>query len=233
MSGTSEASRATRALARGVGGAPRRPPPPARPAAGPPPAQVDLPAVGDERNVRALTRHAGLAEGDGIVPLFDLALRAVKGAGFEEDHGVRISYGGDHHTLHVVWRDGRDDLEAREGSVHVLQGAGVLGGELNAAAVRAPDYQRHLDLTAGEVADLGGVRVEPAGGRKRGVPGHHPDDGLHPHHRHPAGRPGEAEFAYRGVYYPLRAVLVYEAVGYEVGAAVDADVLDHERAGRV
>jgi hypothetical protein len=32
---------------------------------------------------------------------------------------------------------------------------------------------------------------------------------------------------------PLWAVLVYEAVGYEVGAAVDADVLAHEDDGLV
>ncbi len=118
-------------------------------------------------------------------------------------------------------------------AVHVLEGMGVLGRELDAAAVGAADHQRHLDLPAGEVPDLGGVLDNLVGGQKREVPGHHLDDGLHPHHGHPDGRPGEAELAYRGVYDPFRAVLVYEAVGYEVGAAVDADVLAHEDDGLV
>src|SRR5215203_874277 len=55
-----------------------------------PQAQVDLTAVGYERNVRALAGDAGFAEGYGVVSIFDLALRPVQGAGFQEDHGVRI-----------------------------------------------------------------------------------------------------------------------------------------------
>src|SRR5215207_3760689 len=42
-----------------------------------PQAQVDLTAVGDERNVRALASDAGFAEGYCVVSIFDLALRPV------------------------------------------------------------------------------------------------------------------------------------------------------------
>src|SRR5918997_233806 len=52
---------------------------------GGPQAQVHLPAVGDDRHVRALAGYPGLAERDGVVALLDLALRAVEGAGLEED----------------------------------------------------------------------------------------------------------------------------------------------------
>src|SRR5215216_3492368 len=55
-----------------------------------PQAQVDLPTVGDERNVRALAGDAGFAEGYCVVPVFDLPLRPVQGAGFQEDHGVWV-----------------------------------------------------------------------------------------------------------------------------------------------
>src|SRR5215213_1958744 len=42
-----------------------------------PQAQVDLTAVGDERDVRALAGDAGFAEGYCVVPVFDFALRPV------------------------------------------------------------------------------------------------------------------------------------------------------------
>src|SRR5918997_2999688 len=73
---------------------------------GRPQAQVDLPTVGDERNVRTLTGPAGLAEGDSVISFFDLSFGTVERAGLEEDYGVRVPYGGDHHALHVVGRDG-------------------------------------------------------------------------------------------------------------------------------
>src|SRR5215211_4666094 len=56
-----------------------------------PQTQVDLPTVGDERNVRALAGDADFAEGYCVVSIFDLALRPVKCAGFQEDHGVGVS----------------------------------------------------------------------------------------------------------------------------------------------
>src|SRR5919107_1670218 len=55
-----------------------------------PQAQVDLPAVGYEGDVGAFAGDASLAEGHGVVPLFDLTFGPVKGAGFEEDHGVGV-----------------------------------------------------------------------------------------------------------------------------------------------
>src|SRR3712207_4514551 len=85
-------------------------------------AEVHLAAVGNEGDVGALAGNAGLAELDGVVALLHLALRAVEGAGLEEDHGVGVPYGRDHHALHVVGRHGRDDLEAGEVAVEVLQG---------------------------------------------------------------------------------------------------------------
>src|SRR5829696_4748869 len=58
-----------------------------------PQAQIDLPAVGYERDVRALAGDTGLAEGHGVIPVFDLSLRPVQCAGFEEDHGVWVPDG--------------------------------------------------------------------------------------------------------------------------------------------
>src|SRR5829696_6993864 len=55
-----------------------------------PQTQIDLPAVGDERDVGALAGDASLAEGYGVIPVFDLALRPVEGAGFQEDHRVGV-----------------------------------------------------------------------------------------------------------------------------------------------
>src|SRR5829696_9174322 len=55
-----------------------------------PQTQIYLPAVGDERNVRALAGDAGFAEGYCVVSIFDLALRPVQCAGFQEDHGVGV-----------------------------------------------------------------------------------------------------------------------------------------------
>src|ERR687897_207480 len=55
-----------------------------------PQAQVDLPAVGYQGDVRSLAGDTGLAEGYGVVSILDLALSPVQGAGFEEDHGVGV-----------------------------------------------------------------------------------------------------------------------------------------------
>src|SRR3712207_9540507 len=57
---------------------------------------------------------------------------------------------------------------------------------------------------------------------------HHLDDGPHALHRHADRSPREPELGDGGVYDPPRPVLVDEPVGYEVGAAVDADVLTHQ-----
>src|SRR5215217_1627980 len=77
---------------------------------GGPQAQVHLPAVGDERHVRALAGYASLAEGDGVVAVFHLALGAVERAGLQEDHAVVVADGGEHQTLDVVGRYGGDHL---------------------------------------------------------------------------------------------------------------------------
>src|SRR5215218_5574188 len=193
-----------------------------------PQAQVDLPAVGDERNIRALAGDTGLAEGYGVVSIFDLALRPVQGTGFEEDHGVGVPDRREHHALDVVRGHGRNDLETREVPVEALEGMRVLGRELDASAVGATDHERHLYLPAREIAHLGGVLDDLVCCQKREVPGHHLDHGTHPHHRHADRRACKPVLGNRHVHYPPRPVLVVEAVRYEVGATVDADVLAHE-----
>src|SRR5215207_5189347 len=92
-----------------------------------PHAQVDLPTVGDERNVRALAGDAGFAEGYCVVPVFDLPLRPVQGASFQEDHGVGVPDRREHHALDVVRGYWRDDLETGEVAVETLQGVRMLG----------------------------------------------------------------------------------------------------------
>src|SRR5919112_4181929 len=110
---------------------------------GGPQAQVHLPPVGDERNVRALARYPRLSEGDGVVSLLYFALGAVEGACLEEDDRVGIPHGREHHSLHVVGRNGGDDFEAGEVAVEVLEAVGVLRTELDATAVGASDHHGH------------------------------------------------------------------------------------------
>src|SRR5215204_1948528 len=115
---------------------------------GRPQAQVHLPPVGDERNVRAVARYPRLSERNGVVSLLYLALRPVERTGLEEDNRVRVPHGRDHHSLHVVGRNRGDDLEAGEVTVEVLEAVGVLGGELDAAAVGAADDHGYLHLAS-------------------------------------------------------------------------------------
>src|SRR5215207_1703271 len=193
-----------------------------------PQAQVDLPAVGYEGNVGAFAGGARLAEGYGVVPIFDFAFGTVKGASFQEDHGVGVPDRRQHHALDVVRGHGRHDLETGEVSVEALQGVRMLGRELDASAVGAPDHERHLYLSAREIAHLGGVLDDLVRRQKREVPGHHLDYGAHPHHGHADRGAGKPVLRDRHVHYPLGPIFVVEAVGYEVGAAVDADILAHE-----
>src|SRR5215203_5054926 len=104
----------------------------------------------------------------------------------------------------------------------------MLGRELDASAVGAPDHERHLYLSAREIAHLGGVLDDLVGRQKREVPGHHLDYGSHPHHSHADCGPGKPVLRDRHVHYSLGTVLVVETVGYKVGSTVDADVLTHE-----
>src|SRR5215203_2069538 len=193
-----------------------------------PQAQVDLPAVGDERHVRALAGDAGLAERYGVVAVFHLSLRSVQGAGLQEDHGVGVPYSRNHHALDIVRGDGRHDFQARKVAVEALQRMCVLGRELDATAVGATDHERHFDLAAGEVADLGSVLDDLVRRQEREVPGHHLDDGTHAHHGHADGGADEAVLGDGHVHDALGAVLVVEAVGDKVGAAVDTDILAHQ-----
>src|SRR5215207_9496347 len=193
-----------------------------------PQAQVDLPAVGYEGNVGAFAGGARLAEGYGVVPIFDFAFGTVKGASFQEDHGVGVPDRRQHHALDVVRGHGRHDLETGEVSVEALQGVRMLGRELDASAVGAPDHERHLYLSAREIAHLGGVLDDLVRRQEREVPGHHLDYGPHPHHRHADRGARKPVLGDGHVHYPPWPVLVVEAIGYEVGAAVDADVLAHE-----
>src|SRR5918993_5674025 len=109
----------------------------------------------------------------------------------------------------------------------------VLGRELDAAAVGTTNHQGNFYLSAGEVAHLGGVLDDLVGGEEPEVPGHHLDDGAHPHHGHADRSPDEPILRDRYVHYAFGPVLVVEAVGDEVGAAVDADVLAHQHDGLV
>src|SRR5918992_3471053 len=149
-----------------------------------PQAQVDLAAVCNERHFRALAGDAGLAERYCVIALFDLALRTVQGAGFQEDNGVGVPDRRQHHALDVVRGHRRNDLETGEVAVEALQGVRVLGRELAAATVGAPDHERHLYLPAREIAHFGGVLDDLVRRKKREVPGHHLDHRAHPHHRH-------------------------------------------------
>src|SRR5215217_2821772 len=115
---------------------------------GGPQTQVHLPPVGDERNVRALARYPRLSERNGVVSLLYLALRPIEGAGLQEDNRVGVPHSRDHHSLHVVGRNRGDDLEAGEVTVEVLEAVGVLGGELDAAAVGAADDHGYLHLAS-------------------------------------------------------------------------------------
>src|SRR5215208_6130464 len=193
-----------------------------------PQAQVDLPAVGYKGNVGSLAGDTGPAEGYGVVSIFDLALRPVQGTGFEKDHGVGVPDRREHHALDVVRGHGRNDLETREVAVEALQGVRVLSRELDAAAVGAPDHERHLYLSTREVAHLGGVLDDLVRRQKREIPGHHLDYRTHAHHRHADRRACKPVFGDGHVHYPPGPVLIVEAIRYEVGAAVDADVLAHE-----
>src|SRR5829696_2509364 len=193
-----------------------------------PQAQVDLPAVGDERNVRTFAGDASFAKGYCVVSVFHFALRPVQGAGFQEDHGVGVPDSREHHALDVVRGHWRDDLETGEVTVEALQGVRVLGRELHAATIRASDHERHLYLSAREIAHLGGVLDDLVRRQKREVPGHHLDYRTHPHHRHADRRACKPVLGDGHVHYPPGPVLVVETVRYEVSAAVDADVLAHE-----
>src|ERR671927_871456 len=104
----------------------------------------------------------------------------------------------------------------------------MLGRELDATAVGTPDHEGHLYLSAREIAHLGGVLDDLIGRQKREVPGHHLDHGAHPHHRHAYRRAGEPIFGDGHVHYPPGPILVVEPVRYQVGTAVDADILAHE-----
>jgi hypothetical protein len=109
----------------------------------------------------------------------------------------------------------------------------MLGGELTAAPGGHADDQRNAELTAGHVAEGGGVVHDLVEGEEAEVDGHHLDDRSHPAERRSDTGPDEGRLRQRGVVHALGAELREQPVADGEGAAIAADVLAHQEDARV
>ena len=122
--------------------------------------------IGYDGHILALAADGGLAEGDGVILLGNLAhgaelagllaLAAVEQLMLKHQHRVVVADGLLHQTLGVVGGGGADDLQTGAVDEIALERLGVLCAAVGGAAGGAHD---HGDMyrTAGHIAHLGGL----------------------------------------------------------------------------
>src|SRR3989442_5906125 len=168
--------------------------------------RMNHPAVGDDRGVAAAPHYRGLPKGQGKIRIWYLSFQPVQRGIFQEDHGILAADRRAEQSLRLRRRGGRNDIQAGEVRVGGLQTLRVLRGQLHAGAVGAADDQRNVDLSAGEVAQLGGVVHDLVHRQQGEVPGHDFHHRPQSEHRHPNRRPHEPEFGNGGVDHARRAI---------------------------
>ena len=126
------------------------------------------------------------------------AFRAVQQLVLEDHHRVIVADGRLEDALGVVGVGDGDHFQARHADEIAFQALGVLTAAAGGAN-RRPHDQRHGDLSAGHVTELGDVVDDLVGGQQQEVAILDVGDGTHAHHRGAAGDAEEAEFGDGGV----------------------------------
>src|SRR5439155_13092974 len=101
--------------------------------------------------------------------------------------------------------------------------------ELVGDAVPASENDRDLELSAGHVADVGGVVVELVEGDQGKAPAHELDDRPQAAHRGADAEPAKARLADRRVAYALGPEFGEHSFAHLVRAIVLGDLFAHEK----
>ena len=138
----------------------------------------------DDGDVGALAGDAGAAEVDEVlVAVGHLATDAVEGLVLDEDDGVLVADGGLEQAVGVGGGGGHGYEQPGDVQEERLEAVGVGGPELVAGALGHAHDERHADLPAEHVVDVGGVVDDLVEGEEGEVDGHELDDGAQPDHR--------------------------------------------------
>ncbi len=175
-----------------------------------------------------LADDASLAERDGLELLGHLALHRVEEPVLEEDHRVVVVDRRPEEPA-GVGRAGREhDLEPRDVHEPRLELLCVLRARRPAGAALRPDRQRHLQLPAGHVPELGRLVHDLLERERQEVLVHDLDDRAHALHRGADARADDRHLGDRGVANPLGAELLDEPLRDAHRAAHLGDVLAHD-----
>ena len=166
----------------------------------------------DDRHVGALAAHGGLAEaGDVVAVLGHLAPLAVEVLVLDEDDGVVVADRRLEQALGVGGGARHGDEQARHLEVHGLEAVRVRRAELMARSLGHAHHERHPDLAAEHVVDVGGVVDDLVHRQQREVDRHELDDRAQAAHRRADAHPDDRVLGDRRVAHPLLAELLEQA----------------------
>ena len=147
----------------------------------------------------------------------------------EHDHRIGVFDRGEQHALHVLRRRRLDHLEAGDMSVPGLDALAVLRGAAKARPGRHAKDDRNIDGAAQHIAQLGGLIDDLLHRQHRKVGELKFVDRQHAGQRRADRHARPAELRDWRVHHPLLAEAFDQIAGHLKGAAVDADVLAHQK----
>ncbi len=192
------------------------------------------PRDADERDVLALAHDPRPAEVEReVLVLGHVAALAVQVLVLDEDHRVVVADGRLEQTLGVCGVRRHGDQQAGHVEVECLEAVRVRRAELVAGALGHTDDQRHADLAAEHVVDVGG-RVDDLVEREQGeVDRHQLDHRAQADHGRAHAHADDGVLGDRRVAHAPLAELLEQPGRHLEGAVEDADVLAHEEDGLV
>ena len=190
--------------------------------------RLETPAVADEGDVGAGALDVGLADGDEVVALGDLALVAVEHLMLDEDDRVVGPDRALEQALGVGRGPGHDDGQAGDVGEDGFRPVRVGGREAARHARGAAEHDRDGELAARHVPHVGGVVDDLVDGDPGEAEGHELDDRAEAHHRGADADAGEAFLGDRRVDHAAGAELVEEALADLVGPVVLGDLFPHQ-----
>jgi len=143
------------------------------------------------------------------------------------DDRVGIVERGREHVPGVLDGRGGDDAQPGHVGEPVLEGVGVLGGELAPAA--GADHDRDGEVSARHMQQGSGVVEDLVEGQQAEVAGHDLDDREHAGQGGPDAGPGVGRFAKGSAEDPWFAEFIQQAFAHGETAAVAAHVGSHQK----
>ena len=184
--------------------------------------------MGHDGEVRAGAFHISLAERDEVFAGRDFALVVVENRVLQKHHGIVVADGGLEEPLDVVGGGRADDFHARMIGEDVLGRMAVGRADIGPAVGRSPDDDGDVYLSAGHVADVGGIVQDLIERHRVEAPEHELNDGADAEHGGADAQSDKTRLADRRVDDALRPEAGQQALADLISALELPHLLTHE-----